>query len=540
MSVAQTPGRIGVVGLAAALGVGALGFGLLGVGCGTVPDATPPEPVALPHPSHLQRGAELYGRNCETCHGYRGDGHGSAAPYLEPPPRDFTKGMFNLVRTTNGMPTDDDLVGVLRRGMPGSAMPSWAWMPTDDLAQLAAYVRYLAVEGLGIRIQSAGMVRRSPVTMAEARRRARRALAPGAVLATGKAVAPTADALALGKNLYLEHCAACHGRDGRGRRPVRRWRHQTAFAWTRDFRAGILRGGSSHQDLSWRIQAGMPASGMPPISLEDPTGLGALVAYVGSLIPQGVGKRLVQTRRRIQVQRVVDALPTDTDDPRWQPVRVVLAPLWWRDVAVVEAEIAMLHDGRHIAAMIRWRDGTRDDRAGRTTPGLGFSDAAALQFSADSKPPPIAMGSVGQPVHIWHWQPFHSRDLAGVMDLVDNPPHAFPDPLTGKLVRTDAPIYRPAAGTQEAGTKATVVRAAGVLSASDFAKAGIRTEVRPRWRNGVWEVMFRRPLQPSSAREMQFRPGSRAYVACAIWNGSTQSRHGEKSISMWHVLEIDP
>ncbi|MHC5072790.1 MAG: hypothetical protein ACYTGO_20140, partial [Planctomycetota bacterium] len=66
MSVAQTPGRIGVVGLAAALGVGALGFGLLGVGCGTVPDATPPEPVALPHPSHLQRGAELYGRNCET------------------------------------------------------------------------------------------------------------------------------------------------------------------------------------------------------------------------------------------------------------------------------------------------------------------------------------------------------------------------------------------------------------------------------------------------------------------------------------------
>ena len=50
--------------------------------------------------------------------GERGAGDGFAVPYLFPPPRDFTTGRFRLVSTSNGAPSDDDLVAAMRRGGP--------------------------------------------------------------------------------------------------------------------------------------------------------------------------------------------------------------------------------------------------------------------------------------------------------------------------------------------------------------------------------------------------------------------------------------
>ena len=45
---------------------------------------------------------EIYTRHCTPCHGERGRGDGPAARFLDPPPRDFDRGAFRLVSTTNG------------------------------------------------------------------------------------------------------------------------------------------------------------------------------------------------------------------------------------------------------------------------------------------------------------------------------------------------------------------------------------------------------------------------------------------------------
>src|SRR5262245_53002898 len=100
-----------------------------------------------PAPDPLVRGAEVYARQCAVCHGTAGAGDGPAAYLLAPAPRDFTSGRFRLVSTQNGVPTDEDLVATLKRGMPGSAMPPFDWMPEPDLRALAATVRELAVQG---------------------------------------------------------------------------------------------------------------------------------------------------------------------------------------------------------------------------------------------------------------------------------------------------------------------------------------------------------------------------------------------------------
>src|SRR5262249_3196497 len=80
----------------------------------------------------VTNGKLLFERHCAACHGEKGDGNGVAARFLNPKPRDFTKPSFRLVTTTNLKPSDDDLMNVITRGMPGSAMFPFAHLDQKE------------------------------------------------------------------------------------------------------------------------------------------------------------------------------------------------------------------------------------------------------------------------------------------------------------------------------------------------------------------------------------------------------------------------
>lgn len=42
-------------------------------------------------PEVVEAGKKVYEKKCIHCHGEKGDGKGPAAPFLFPPPRDFTR-----------------------------------------------------------------------------------------------------------------------------------------------------------------------------------------------------------------------------------------------------------------------------------------------------------------------------------------------------------------------------------------------------------------------------------------------------------------
>src|SRR5947207_2862819 len=92
----------------------------LAVGAGMAFLATPRARAQEP------RGKAVYERYCVECHGGAGRGDGASAAFLVPRPRDFTIAKYKIRTTETGsVPTDDDLIASVKRGLYGTAMPGW-------------------------------------------------------------------------------------------------------------------------------------------------------------------------------------------------------------------------------------------------------------------------------------------------------------------------------------------------------------------------------------------------------------------------------
>ncbi len=92
--------------------------------------------------------AGLYREHCVQCHGITGDGRGPTSAFLNPYPRDFRLGKFKFKSTPLGRkPTDEDLVHVLRHGIPGTAMPAFQTLSAAEIEALVQYVKYLSIRG---------------------------------------------------------------------------------------------------------------------------------------------------------------------------------------------------------------------------------------------------------------------------------------------------------------------------------------------------------------------------------------------------------
>lgn len=97
-----------------------------------------PVPLAPQQAPDLTRGAALYAEQCAACHGATGRGDGPNAKGLEPPPIAFTDVGRAKERSLFG------LYQVIGQGLDGTAMASFAHLPSQDRWALAFYVGGLA------------------------------------------------------------------------------------------------------------------------------------------------------------------------------------------------------------------------------------------------------------------------------------------------------------------------------------------------------------------------------------------------------------
>ena len=89
----------------------------------------------------LNRGAAAFTQYCRACHGAAGDGGGTAALGLRPPPRDLRLGVYKFAAVAAGqLPNDADFRRIIRNGLHGTAMLAWD-VPDGTLDDLIAYVK---------------------------------------------------------------------------------------------------------------------------------------------------------------------------------------------------------------------------------------------------------------------------------------------------------------------------------------------------------------------------------------------------------------
>ena len=120
-----------------ALGVGALLWGLSGAAWAQdeIPEGFTQQSLPAQHSAEqIEAGKRVYFTKCVWCHGVDGAGDGPGADRLWPRPRNFNAGTFKIRHTASGeLPLIDvDLMQTVTHGLPGSAMPSWEGILTDQ------------------------------------------------------------------------------------------------------------------------------------------------------------------------------------------------------------------------------------------------------------------------------------------------------------------------------------------------------------------------------------------------------------------------
>jgi mono/diheme cytochrome c family protein len=99
-------------------------------------------------PLELKLGHAVYTQRCAGCHGTTGDGQGPAGAHLNPPPRDYRKGVFKFTSTPRGSkPRREDLRRILIYGAKGTSMPAFRWLPEEEREAVIDYVQVLAARG---------------------------------------------------------------------------------------------------------------------------------------------------------------------------------------------------------------------------------------------------------------------------------------------------------------------------------------------------------------------------------------------------------
>ncbi len=495
-----------------------------------------------PSPELLALGKEVYTRQCQPCHGSSGKGDGEAAYLLYPKPRDFTTARYRLVSTWEGVPTDEDLFRTISRGMPGSAMPSWAHLSEQQRWGLVHYIKSFAQTPIQVKPS------RAPAQEGE--------LGSGVVIVPPE---PPYDAAAeaRAKELFKDACASCHGPTGRGDGTQEQIDEKGYPTRPRDLTAGVFKGSPDPEILYRRIIAGIPGSPMPASDWAYGNDAWHLVHFIRSLSSEAQRARAEMRRFVIPVKRV-RTLPEHPDASLWAqtpPVNLHLMPLWWRTDRPEEVTVRALHDGKEIAILMLWQDTTYDATAMRPQ---DFRDAAAVELSREANPPFFAMGERGQFVDIWMWKSERQADLEpAFQDLekvypnigIDSYPNLLRSPLEQPqrhaLTLESDPTFVSAWGVGNIVADPTRRSAAENLTAQGFGTLRARptadqtVAARGVYTVNSYRVVFRRTLAGKGAGSVSLKPGNTVPVAFAVWNGSAGDRDGKKSVTIWQDLQIE-
>lgn len=455
---------------------------------------------ALAKPGAVEKGKVVYDKRCTWCHGDEGAGDGAAQERLLPPPRDFTSGNYKIKTSDfeEMVPSDEDVFRMIRDGMPGTAMPGWKDILSEqDMWDLVAYVKSFA-----------GFEQ-----------------PPAKLVDYGTQVKSSDESIEKGKHLFEDgdRCVECHGKSGKGSASKRLKGDAGERTWPRNLtKPWTFIGSSDPKDIFTRISTGIPGTEMP--SFADPGSQKKLSVeerwhvanYVASIAK--TGKAVDPENTVVKADMVEGELPGTPDDPRWEesaPTTFYLVPQiigeerYFRpsnDTITVRA----MYNDKTIAMLLEWDDRTKsipgDESAEKLADAPIAEDGVAVQLpvvipTAMAKPY-FGMGDAENPVNIWHWK----------------------------------------SGSKNAAETVGLMNSKGFKEIEKRNAADVGLMSKASYHDGTWRVVISRPLATSAAdQDIQFVEGKFTPIAFAAWDGSNNSEKGSKhTMTTWYWLLLKP
>ncbi len=539
--------------------------------------------TAGPQQAQPQGGAAVYTKYCAQCHGDKGDGLGIAAPFLRPAPRDFTSAKYQIRSTATGnLPTADDLKQVIRRGLPGTAMPAFEEV-SDVEDQLDALVAHL--QSFSPRFKAG----RAPELIA---------------LPDDPGYKP--DQVEAARKVYTSiGCARCHGDEGRGDGPSAPTMKDD---WGQFVRPADLsqpwtfNGGSKRTDIFRSISTGLngtPMAGFASALSEEQRW--QLVDFITSLA--GGDTETVPYANLVVAKQVEGELDLAQGRKLFEGAEPALFPLLGQIIqpgrdfqpATVAVEARAVYNRDEVAILVTWHD-MAADRAGNNGPDFELPE----QEEHPGLEPKVSSGgqapsTTTDPFAEEEADPFAGEEAAPSRLRARRAP--IPSPRTRWPRRRRLQRPRKAAQDdfwgEDGGGAEGAAAAAGDQAAGQFSDAvavqfprqlpngvrrpyfifgdpldpvelwfvdlaspnkvelwegkgsadlqpgeGVTPETRASFDKGEWSVILKR--KRDAGRGIAFPDDTFVPVAFSVWDGFLKDRGNKRALTTWYHLYVPP
>lgn len=429
-------------------------------------------------------GKAIYDKRCSHCHGIEGRGDGSAASLFSPRPANFVRGQYKYASTIKGeLPTDEDLFITVSKGLPGTGMPAWeSVLSEQDMKSVVSHIKTFSSKFS----DQKGLPK---------------------LIDFGKKVSSSDESIAKGKELFFKKadCARCHGVEGRAdgtnAKELKVWPRNLTHGW-------LFRRTNTPEEIFQRMTRGiiiMPsfAKGEDVETTEEERW--HIANYVHSL-SQFEGTP--QPAETIVAKSIDGALTDNPDDPIWKTLNPYYFPMIGQVVidprqftpTITSVIAKAIYNDKEVAILLTWDDPTKS----LVVDGAEGDDSIALQFPFVIRPderPYFIMGDPAYPVYV------------------------------ARLNIAASAIEELNATGQEHNV--------GIRFTPQGPEA---QQFNGQWvyKEGQYRAVFKRALTTPDKNDLQFKPMEFIPIAFSAWDGSNGDVDSKRSISAWYYLLLKP